>query len=205
MIIFGKYRFLLQMSGLDPHGGRKNVVARIVFSVTFALFILLTSIFFVLHFRRDVGRVMPIVPLYLGFLAIIATYFHLLTNREAFYSLLEDLEDIVHKSMLNVILYRFWIYTLLYVYFVGMRADDIGERIYANAAQKVEVATKNMTVGLFSIRIMYLSPFLVVFYHWCTGKYTIDSWFFYYPVWWVWIMLYIADWGFSFASFLSKC
>lgn len=103
MIVFGKYKFLLQMSGLDPHGGRKNVVARIVFSVLFALFILLTSIFFILNFRRNIGRVMPIVPLYLGFTAIIATYIQLLTNRRDFHSLLEDMQDIVHASVLNII------------------------------------------------------------------------------------------------------
>lgn len=102
MIIFGKYQFLLQMSGLYPQGGRKNVVARTLFLVTFALFILSTSIIFILNFRRDIDQVMTVVPLYLGFAATIATYLHLLTNREEFYSFLEYLQDIVHESVLNM-------------------------------------------------------------------------------------------------------
>lgn len=44
---------------------------------------------------------------------------------------------------------------------------------------------KSILIVIFSVPIMYLSPFFLVLFHFCMGKYSIDSWFFYYPIWWV--------------------
>lgn len=99
MIIFGKFKLVMQMSGLDPEGGRRNIFARIIFSVAFFLFILSTSILLTINFRRDIDQALPILPLFLAFGSTIATYFHLVINREQFYSIFEELQDIVHESL----------------------------------------------------------------------------------------------------------
>lgn len=99
MIIFGKHEFLLQMNGLYPKGGLGNIGSRIIFSVVFVLFISLTMILFILNYRRDIDRVLPLLPIFFLYGAIIATYFYLVINREQFHSLLDELQDIVHESV----------------------------------------------------------------------------------------------------------
>lgn len=98
MIIYGKYKFLLQMSGLDPQGGRKNIVPRIIFSLAFVLFNLLVSTLFMFNFRRDIHQALEILPIILGSGSLFATYFHLLIYRGQFHSFLGEMEDIVRKS-----------------------------------------------------------------------------------------------------------
>lgn len=99
MTVFGKYEFLLKICGLDPHGGRKNIIGRAFYSVASLLLYFSTSMFFILNFRRDINRVLTLLPLFLSTTPLIAIHFHLIINREQFYSLLRDLEDIVHESV----------------------------------------------------------------------------------------------------------
>lgn len=53
--------------------------------------------------------------------------------------------------------------------------------------EKTEGAFKlflKSALNFFLIPVVWsLSPFIVVAYYWCLGKYTIDSWFFFYSVW----------------------
>lgn len=101
MIIFGKRNFLLKMSGLDPEGGRGNTIARISFSIVFVVLNLLSTIFLVLNFRQDIDQTLLIMPLFLAYQATIAIYFHLVINRDEFYALLDELQDIVQGSTSN--------------------------------------------------------------------------------------------------------
>lgn len=99
MIMFGKYKFVLEMCGLNPQGGRKNHMARIVYSVIFFFFTLLTSTFLALNFQRDTDQSLSVVCILLSHMAIISTYFHLLINRKQFYALLDEMQDIVNESV----------------------------------------------------------------------------------------------------------
>lgn len=72
---------------------------------------------------------------------------------------------------------------LIYINFAGMRKDEISKVIYQRAVQKINFAMNIFTKGLFLLVIMHLSPFILVLLHFFMGKYSIDSWFFYYPVW----------------------
>lgn len=60
---------------------------------------------------------------------------------------------------------------------------ELNKAIYVRAEQRNDFASKIILVGLASIPIAFLSPFVLAAYHWCLGKFTIDSWFFLYPVW----------------------
>lgn len=49
--------------------------------------------------------------------------------------------------------------------------------------------------GIFSFAVTYLSPFLVVVLHWCLGRYTIESWFLFFPLWYspyftIWLLFW---------------
>lgn len=55
--------------------------------------------------------------------------------------------------------------------------------IYARTADKLDLIVKRIVIAIFVPAAMYLSPFIKVTFDWCLGRYTIDSWFFYYPIW----------------------
>lgn len=99
MIIFGKYKFLLRMSGLDPQGGRKNIVPRIIFLVAFILFNSSVLVLLIFKFQRDINQALNILPILLSSGSLFATYFHLLINRAQFHSFLNEMQDIVQESV----------------------------------------------------------------------------------------------------------
>lgn len=68
---------------------------------------------------------------------------------------------------------------------VGMEEDQMSQIVYARAAQRINAAMKIIATVEFPVPFLYLLPFVLVFCHWCLGKYTIDSWFLYYSLWWV--------------------
>lgn len=98
MTLFGKYKFLIKFSGLDPQGGRKNIIAQIIFLFTFILLILSTFALFAVNFRTDIDRAFLAVPICLGNSAILAAYSHLLLAQKKFYSYLDVLQVLVHES-----------------------------------------------------------------------------------------------------------
>lgn len=65
---------------------------------------------------------------------------------------------------------------------IGSRKEE-NAVIYVGAEQQTSTATTKFIYCLISIPVVSSSPFLVAAYHWCVGKYTIDSWFFFFPVW----------------------
>lgn len=98
MIILGTYKFVLKSVGLYPHGGRENIIARAIFSLLFLLSNLSILIFFTLNLSADVDRVLTVMPQFFGLESIMSSYFHLLINREQFYSLSYEMENIVFES-----------------------------------------------------------------------------------------------------------
>lgn len=99
MIVFGKYDFYPELIGLNPQGGSKNLIGRIILSVTFISFILMTSTFLLQNLHQNLNQVLMPVTILIGFGAIIAVYFHILVNRKLFYGLLEEIESVVLESI----------------------------------------------------------------------------------------------------------
>lgn len=65
----------------------------------FLLFTVVVSVFVALNFRRDMYQAFSTLAIYIAHCALMAPYCHLLINRNKFYSLLSELEDIVNKSV----------------------------------------------------------------------------------------------------------
>lgn len=66
--------------------------------------------------------------------------------------------------------------------FVGM---ENGERklIYSQAEERMNFATKIVICAQVVFPVMSFCPTVLAACHWCLGRYTIDSWFYYFPVW----------------------
>lgn len=97
-IVFGKYIFLLKMCGLNPNGGRANIIARIINSFIWFSFSLLTSVFLALNIRQDIDRILPVLCILVPGSGLILVYCYFLIVLKWFYSLLEELHDIIGKS-----------------------------------------------------------------------------------------------------------
>lgn len=82
-----------------PRGGRHNIIGRIVYSMIFLLFSSLTPPFLALNIDQGIDQILPLVCIIFAHVAIIPPYFHLLFNRKQFYSLLDELQDIVDESV----------------------------------------------------------------------------------------------------------
>lgn len=104
MTIFGKYNWVLSLSGLDPRGGRRNIFARIAHPVINALFLTSALIFFVSNMHTDTDGALRTLCVIFGHIGFILIYYYLLLHRKRFYSLLAELkesQEIIHKSKLE--------------------------------------------------------------------------------------------------------
>lgn len=183
MVFLGKFKFLLKAIGSDPLGG--NNIVRSIYLIGFALIYFMVSTLIVSKIHDDINVALGAVPIFFGLTLVIFIFCHLGIKREHMNSLLGDLHDIVEKSMKIEFLSNSNIFPILLsdlIYFSGARLK-LNTAIYARAEQRNNFATKIILKGLVPIPIAFLSPFVLAAYHWCLGKYTIDSWFFLYPVW----------------------
>lgn len=99
MNIFGNFIILQITAGLDPQGGRRNTIFRIIYAMLFGLFYLFTSIFITKNLRSNIDAALYDVSIINGNTAFVLTYIYLVIYRKQFYSLLEDMEDIVQQSL----------------------------------------------------------------------------------------------------------
>lgn len=211
-MIFGKYNFYVEAIGLSPQADRKNLIGRVIVSVSFLSLISMMSVFLILNLRRDFDQTFLMVPTYFAYGANIAVYFLLLLNRKHFFSLWRRLEDVVRESRWHFSFFFLQIYFISYssqkfllgwvagscwhdatneqilqkfeLKFSGTTKDKMNKIIYEKAATQINFAMKVLVISIWSNVMMHLSPFILVFYEWCLRKYTIDSWFFYVPIWW---------------------
>lgn len=98
MIILEKYRFLEKFVGLNPLGGRKSIVLQFIHLFIFILFNLMETIVFILNMRVNLNLASNAMCALCGVLPPMATYGHLLINRERYYSVLREMQDIVNRS-----------------------------------------------------------------------------------------------------------
>lgn len=99
MNIFGNFIIFQRITGLDPQGGRRNTMVRIVYLVLFISFYLSTAIFVALNFHQNIDQALYDVTIINGNSAFALTFSYLSINRKQFYSLLADMEDILYKSV----------------------------------------------------------------------------------------------------------
>lgn len=70
---------------------------------------------------------------------------------------------------------------LLFFIRPGMKLHE-NYTLYAETQQRIQFWVK-IGAAIFIVPVASISPFVLVTFHWCKGKYTLDSWFFFYPVW----------------------
>lgn len=183
MIILQKYRLLERLIGLDAHVGWERIFVRIVYLVSFISFNLMELIFIILNIHDGIDQAIPALAPISGAFPLLACYGHLLINRDRYYYLMNEMQDIVNGSA--CLCFRHMLkkkLTFTINDFSGVAKGGTG-MIYTNAEQRITAATKIALCIQFLVPITSSSPFLLVTYHWCMGIYTIDSWFFWFPVW----------------------
>lgn len=183
MIILAKYKLLQKLIGLDPLGALENIVVRITYWLLLFSTAGLISIFFIVNIHDDIHRAWGALTAIIAFTTVVTTYSHLLIYRDRFYSLLDDLQDIVNESAELKLIWpvqKLWV--ILFQIYIGAEKDD-NEVIYVRAEQRVGFVTNSIIRASFLIPTMSLLPFILAAYNWCMGNYTIHSWFFYFPVW----------------------
>lgn len=80
---------------------RERIFVPIVYSVLLFSVILSSSINFVLNIREDLIRACVSLLPAIGQAILLAVYWHFLVNRSKFYSLFNEVEDIVYESAQN--------------------------------------------------------------------------------------------------------
>lgn len=103
MIVFEINKIFQKAIGLHPFGEdhyRGYVVASIV-SISMLLFTSMLFLNFVFNIHDDLNATWSTLPLITGYLTVALVYWHFLFNRNHFYSLFKDMEDIVNESLLN--------------------------------------------------------------------------------------------------------
>lgn len=78
---------------------RERFVVATIFTIPMHSIQLLTAINFVFNIRKDLISACTSSIVVLSFLCILAIYWHYFINRERFYSLFNDVEDIIRKSV----------------------------------------------------------------------------------------------------------
>lgn len=182
MIILAKYKFLQKLIGLDPLGGFENIVLRFIYWFLLFSTAMLISIFFFLNIHDDIHRAWGALTALIAFTTVVTTYSHLLIYRHRFYSLLDELQDIVNESVELKLIWQLQVLSDIFKIFIGAMKDD-NEVIYLAAEQRVSFVTNFIIRASFLIPTMSLLPFILAAYNWSMGNYTIHSWFFYFPVW----------------------
>lgn len=98
MIVLAKYKLLQKLMGLDPRGGLENVILRFLYFFVFILCLLSLLIFLFSKAYDDIYRLWAVLLPIMATTSLMASYLYLVIYRGRFYSLLDDLQDIVNES-----------------------------------------------------------------------------------------------------------
>lgn len=194
MIILEKYRLLETYLGLRPRSGWKTILVQSFHLVTFLAFGLSELILMILNIRDGIDKAAPAMSPFFGVIPAMGCLLHLLVIRERYYSLLEKMQEIVDESM-HISNFKAWCWPLI---ILGMKLKE-NQIFYTRAEKRNTIATKIAIYVPVVVAISASSPFVLVAYYWFGGKYTIDSWFFFIPLWCV---IFPNDFDFSEKDFL---
>lgn len=103
MIILEKYQLLEKLVGLKPFGGRESIVLPIIYVVTFISFNLMQLIFITVNIQEHVVQALTALGIFFGVMPAMLTHMYLLINRTRYYSLLNEMQDVVNERTLTVI------------------------------------------------------------------------------------------------------
>lgn len=98
MFVLEEYKFLQKLMGLNPQGGFANIVVRVISLVSLLSCDLMLLLFVVFNIHNDLYGALTALPATLGFTLLLTTYLYLLIRREQFFSVLNELQDIVNES-----------------------------------------------------------------------------------------------------------
>lgn len=182
MIILEKYKLLEKLIGLNPSGRIENIILRTVYLVILMTFNLMELIYIVVHFREGIDRAAPALAPFSGVFPALANYIYLVMDRQRYYSLLTEMQDFVNESTKSLNDFVAEQIIDIDIQFLGM--GNVESRIiYKQAEQRMNFATRIVVCAQIVFPVMSFSPSILAACHWFLGKYTIDSWFHYFPVW----------------------
>lgn len=98
MILLEKYKLILKLIGLDPFGGRWNIIVRFIHWLIMTPFYLMMGIFVIVNIRDDISKALTVMPLILIVTSLMVMFSHLVSLRCKMYSLMDELRDIVIES-----------------------------------------------------------------------------------------------------------
>lgn len=101
MIILEKYKFLEKLVGMNPVGRIGNIILRTIYLDTLISFNLMETIFIILNIRDSFEQAATALSPLCGVLPAMANYMYLLINREEYFSLSKELQDVVSESKQN--------------------------------------------------------------------------------------------------------
>lgn len=185
MIILREYKWLQKVLGLNPLGGLENIILQMVYLVPLFTCDVMFTIYFALNISENSYRAMTALPGCFAFTVLIAIYSHLLTRRERFYLLIDELQGIVNEStkfnrFFTYRNYKRWVNLFDFLAGVGKHEN---EKIYVEAEKLSNFSTKIIIYGTFWIPTLTLAPIVLAVHHWYLEKYTLDSWIILFPVW----------------------
>lgn len=67
-------------------------------------------------------------------------------------------------------------------FYAGIKVT-VNEAVYTEAEKKIEHSLDTFLRAFIVPIVSSFTPFILVAYHWCMGKYTLDSWFYLFTVW----------------------
>lgn len=180
MEVLEDYKFIQKLMGLNPIGGLENIILRVIYSILLLSSDLLISIFFISKIYDDIYRALAALPAIFGFTLLMTTNWYLLITRKRFHSLLDELQDIFNESKSENASSHIFTVVISHDFHVGSKEN--GE-MYIRAEQRTSLATKIIMYGSCAIPVSSLAPFVLATYDWCLGKYTTDSWIYFYSFW----------------------
>lgn len=98
MIILEKYRLLQKLIGLHEGGGRERILIRILYSVVLISFNSIEVIYIILNARDGIEQAVSGLCAIGGIIPALASYAYLLVNRKRYYSVLDEMQQIVDES-----------------------------------------------------------------------------------------------------------
>lgn len=177
------FREIIDLHYFDQFKYREYIFV-IVPRATFGLFILVEFLLLmnaIANIGNNIQETLPSMSPFAGCIATTLTYWHFWRQRDDFYLLFDAIQDIVNERMWRCswLCSKHFSHPKNLVLWTG-----IGQRntLYVQTQKRVQRLIK-LFEAMFIPTAATLLPFVRVVYHLCVGKYSTDSWIFYFPIW----------------------
>lgn len=104
MIVLTKYKFLLKLIGFNPLGGYENIFVQLIYFIVIISTSAMTWLYFFINIGQHIHMYQAWAALPVAFTGTpnVAIYLHFLNSRQRFYSLLDEVQDIINISMIPI-------------------------------------------------------------------------------------------------------